>query len=173
MKIITAVEEYSDSDLNGKTACFLAGGITNCRNWQIEVINLLKDYEKNMDLSDLVIFNPRRDNFPSDDPNSSKEQIKWEFDALSKSDIFSMYFVGETESTQPICFYELGKDLGLRFPNFENVVITSEPSFLRNIDVREQVSLITNNTVIVNNNVHEHVLDILDKFSDFQKNMLS
>lgn len=25
---------------------FLAGGITDCRNWQIEVINLLKDYEK-------------------------------------------------------------------------------------------------------------------------------
>ena len=129
--------------------------------------------KKNMDLSDLVIFNPRRDNFPIDDPNASKEQIKWKFDALSKSDIFSMYFVWETESTQPICFYELGKDLELRFPNFENVVITSESSFLRNIDVREQVSLITNNTVIVNNNVHEHVLDILNKFSDFQKVMLS
>ena len=35
MKIITAPEIYRDSS---NIACFLAGGITNCPNWQNEVI---------------------------------------------------------------------------------------------------------------------------------------
>jgi len=173
MKIITAVEKYDDIDLNGKVTCFLAGGITNCWDWQSEVINLLKEYEKTINLDDFIIFNPRRENFPINDPNASKEQIEWEFYALSKSNIFSMYFAGNTESTQPICFYELGKDLGLRYPDFQNVVITSEPTFLRDRDVREQVRLITNDGLCVGYNIHEHVLGILEKYSEFQKTQLS
>ena len=49
MKVITAVESYVPSE---KDICvFLAGGITNCPNWQNEVIeelfkgnNLFNDY---------------------------------------------------------------------------------------------------------------------------------
>lgn len=35
MKIVTAPEIYKD---NSNITCFLAGGITNCPNWQNEVI---------------------------------------------------------------------------------------------------------------------------------------
>jgi len=40
---------------------FLASGITNCPNWQKEFKSLLEKY---VDDSNLVILNPRRENFP-------------------------------------------------------------------------------------------------------------
>ena len=33
-------------------------------------------------LDDLVVFNPKRENFPIDDPNAAYEQIAWEFSWL-------------------------------------------------------------------------------------------
>lgn len=171
MKIITAIEKYSEIDLNGKITCFLAGGITNCWDWQKEVINQLENVsDKNLD--DLIIFNPRRNNFPINDPNASREQIKWEFDAIFNSDIFSMYFAGDTTSPQPICFYELGKELGLRYPKFNNIIITCEPNFLRVRDVYEQVDLISKNTLKINTNINEHVNQILTSYEN-EKIMLN
>ena len=113
MKIITAPEKYERhlSDI----FCFLAGGITNCYKWQDEVIEALKQLEKK-DSEDydgcnkLVVFNPRRENFPINDPKAAEEQIAWEYNAIEKCDIFSMYFCGG-ESDQPICMYEFGRQL--------------------------------------------------------------
>ena len=55
--------------------CFLGGGITNCRDWQKEDIEELYNLEKQFDLTDLVILNPRRQHF---DINKIKaeDQIK-------------------------------------------------------------------------------------------------
>ena len=109
MKVITAVESYVPSE---KDICvFLAGGITNCPNWQNEVIEELRKFK---DTDSLVVFNPRRDNFPIHDTNASQEQIAWEFKWLERMDIFSMYFSG-SESDQPICMYELGRNILTRY----------------------------------------------------------
>ena len=78
---------------------FLSGGITGCPEWQLEIINLLKDF-------DIVLLNPRRKIFPIDDPNASDEQIKWEFDHLRKADAILFWF--PRESICPIALYELG-----------------------------------------------------------------
>ena len=85
MKVITAIEEYKRK--NNDIFVFLAGGITNCQEWQNKIINILKNEDDN-----LIIFNPRRKNFPINDPTASFEQIKWEFNYLEQCDIFSMYF---------------------------------------------------------------------------------
>jgi len=140
MKVITAPEQYEKQE--GDVLLFLAGGITNCPNWQKEVIALLEKVNP----SDLVVFNPRRDNFPIHDPNAAKEQITWEFKYLNMADIFTMYFCSG-ESDQPICMYELGRHLHRisEENGWDNVidhtVVSVEDGYKRKNDVIIQTSL--------------------------------
>lgn len=138
MKVIEAVNEYDGEGIK----VFLAGGITNCPDWQAEVI---KHLEKYTDTDDLIVYNPRRSFFDVTDKSASYKQIKWEFDYLAKMDIFSMYFTN-SESVQPICFYELGRHLAVmqqRFPDdFKSrIVLSVEKGFSREIDVLTQSRL--------------------------------
>lgn len=130
---------------------FLAGGIQHCDLWQEKIINMFKhiDIDKN-----IYILNPRRDNFPIDDPNVAEEQITWEFEMLEQCDYFTMLFLSST-SHQPICFYELGRNIERmkqRFPiDWKNrIIISSDEKFLRVQDVEIQTKLATNGDVHVN-----------------------
>ena len=96
----TVIEAPTRFFNNKLTSLFLAGGITNCPKWQNELIKYLKD------IDDLVIYNPRRENFPIHDSNAAEEQIIWEYDYLKKCDIISFWF--SKGSLNPIVLYELG-----------------------------------------------------------------
>ena len=125
---------------------FLAGGITNCKDWQKIVIEKMEDY-------DVVLYNPRRENFDITNPSATEDQIKWEFDCLENCDIFTMYFC-RSESDQPICMYELGRNIvrmQQRFPEdwFKRIIITIESGYSRESDVINQVKLATNGRVVV------------------------
>jgi hypothetical protein len=98
-KVIVAPNPYTPKD--NEISLFLGGGITDCPDWQSELIELLKD------APDLVMYNPRRKNFPIEDPNASKEQITWEHDYLSEVDILVFWF--SKGSLNPIVLYELGR----------------------------------------------------------------
>jgi len=148
MKVITAVEDFIPAENDIKV--FLAGGITNCPDWQSEVITNFMTYDAKFkgELDDLVLFNTRRPNFPIDDPNASNEQIAWEFKWLQEMDIFSMYFTAG-ESDQPICMYELGRNLmrmqcmhGTDFD--DRIVISCDPGYRRSTDVKIQLNLMWN-----------------------------
>ena len=140
MKIITAIENY---DLKpGEISLFLAGGITNCPDWQSAIIKRLEEY---YNLENLVVFNPRRENFPIGDRNESYKQIEWEFKYLEKVDIFSMYFCSG-ESDQPICMYELGRNIvrmQTKYPVSwkDRIIITVENGYKRKVDVYIQSAL--------------------------------
>jgi len=82
---------------------FLAGGITNCPDWQSDLIAKLRGSDI---IRDLDIYNPRRKNFPIHDPNASMEQIKWEFEKLKNADMIIFWF--SCGSLNPIVLYELG-----------------------------------------------------------------
>lgn len=82
---------------------FLAGGITNCPDWQTELIKKLKDSNITTDLD---IYNPRRKNFPIHDKSASVEQISWEFEKLKTADMIVFWF--SLGSLNPIVLYELG-----------------------------------------------------------------
>ena len=145
MKIVAAPEDIIC--LPTEVKCFLGGGITNCPEWQREVIANFAAYDAKFpgELDRLVVFNPRRDNFPIDDPNAAPQQISWEFNLLQKMDVFSMLF-SSGESDQPICMYELGRNLqrmATRFPTdfAERVVISCDPSYKRAQDVKIQTQL--------------------------------
>lgn len=155
MKIITAPEYYTKQP--NDICVFLAGGITNCKDWQSEVIkNLEESYVccGESELEHLVIFNPRRADFPIDDKSAAYAQIEWEFYMLEQCDIFTMYFASG-DSVQPICLYELGRyicRMQMRFPNDweERIIITSDFDYKRYWDVYYQVNLATNRKIHVN-----------------------
>lgn len=128
---------------------FLAGGITNCKEWQKAVIEELK-------FEDISFFNPRQEHFDVSDKDASYKQIVWEFERLEKMDIFSMYFCNDN-SDQPICMYELGRNIVCiqnRFPNDweKRIVISVEDGYKRKADVIIQTALATYKQVFVEAN---------------------
>lgn len=117
---------------------FLAGGITNCKDWQKDVIRSLES-------ENITVFNPRQEAFDINDNDAGIRQIEWEFDRLEHMDIFSMYFCN-SNSDQPICMYELGRNIirmQNRFPcDWENrIVISVEDGYKRSTDVLVQTAL--------------------------------
>ena len=139
MRVVTGPEPYTIQD--GEISVFLAGGITNCPNWQKDIIDYFKDCKL-----PIVILNPRRDEFPINDEMETITQIAWEFNALEKCDIFSMYFA-ESESDQPICMYELGRNIVRMQQRFlphdywRRIVISVEDGYKRQKDVMVQTEL--------------------------------
>lgn len=143
---------------------FLAGGITNCSEWQKEVINYFKDKDY-----DWILCNPRRDNFPKEllkDREESYKQIKWEFVYLESCDVFSIYFDNTEQSDQPICFYELGRNIcrmQARFPDdwYKRIIITCHKDFKRLLDVEIQTDLATDGKLKINKgDVYTHIESI-------------
>ena len=174
MKVITAIENYNLNAL--EIPCFLAGGITNCREWQTEIIKGLNEKLKDdLQSNFLILFNPRRKNFPIGDPNASLKQIQWEFEWLEKCQIFSMYFDGPTVSDQPICFYELGRNIERmkqKFPKdwWMRIIISVNSEFKRTNDVIIQTKLASNDKIKVNVSnssdelIQKHIDDIYSSF---------
>lgn len=120
------------------TSVFLAGGITNCKEWQKEVI-------KELEFDDISVFNPRHEHFDVTDKSASYKQIVWEFERLEQMGIFSMYFCNDN-SDQPICMYELGRNIVRmqnRFPSDwqDRIVISVEEGYIRKADVIIQTQL--------------------------------
>lgn len=109
---------------------FLAGGITGCPDWQMEMAMLLSE-------TDLVLFNPRRTDFPIDDPSASYEQISWEHYHLHRADRILFWFPASETSVCPIALYELGAWLR----SDKDVAVGVEPGYLREADVRIQTEL--------------------------------
>lgn len=110
---------------------FLAGGITGCPDWQKDVVSLLKPEPS------LTIFNPRRPNFPIDDPNAANEQITWEYRWLRDCDLISFWFA--EKEIQPITLFEFGRwSADLDKPIFVGV----HPKYPRKQDVEIQLELI-------------------------------
>ena len=96
------VVELDDSKIN----IFIAGGITNCPDWQSELISLLTNRIQK-DNDDIVLFNPRRENFTVGDKEVALQQIQWEHEHLEMCDQIVYWF--SRGSLNPISLYELGR----------------------------------------------------------------
>lgn len=109
---------------------FLAGGITGCPDWQSEIVGHLR-------YTDFVLFNPRRADFPIDDPTASEGQILWEYRHLHRADRIAFWFPKDNQAGCPIALYELGYWLHSDKP----IVVGVEPGYVREKDVRIQTAL--------------------------------
>lgn len=113
---------------------FLGGGITNCKDWQSDLVQEIDDL-------DCIVYNPRRKSFDLKDPSQSEIQIKWEHNYLSTSDIVIFYFSSETLC--PITLFELGARLMANQSHSygQSIYIYCEPDYQRKFDVEFQTKL--------------------------------
>ena len=102
-KIIKAPAEFLPLK---KKSVFLAGSIEmgKAEDWQLRLTKLLEHL-------DIVILNPRRDDWDSSWEQSIKnakfnQQVAWELHAMEKADLIAMYFSPGTKS--PITLLEFG-----------------------------------------------------------------
>ena len=109
--VVKAPNDYRTLNVP-RTKVFLAGSIEmgKAELWQQKVAKALSD------ISDVVIFDPRRDDWDSSwvqDPTPGTQfhtQVTWELNRISESDLILFYFDPKTQS--PITLLELGVCLG-------------------------------------------------------------
>jgi len=128
--VITAPHEVYSIENSQNVKLFLAGGITNCEDWQSYVISELKE------LPFVTIYNPRRKNFPKNDVNVEEEQITWEFKHLVDSDLIIYWFA--KGSLNPLVLYELGMHGN---SSDKPIIIGIDPAYERKKDVIFQTRL--------------------------------
>lgn len=122
MQVIEAPNSYPErSDL------FLAGGISNCPDWQSTMAGLLAHCPG-------YAINPRRSGHLTGD--IAEEQIKWEYDALRAVDTVMFWFPEETLC--PITLFELGV---FTQRTQTRLVVGTHPNYARRLDVITQLSL--------------------------------
>ncbi len=131
MQYIEAPQVYEGNE----PSLFLAGGITDCPDWQKEMVAKLQDVS-------LVIFNPRRSYFPRHS-SAEKEQIAWEYTYLRKATAISFWFPEETLC--PITLYELG---AWSMTN-KKIFLGVHPNYRRIQDIQMQIALVRSDINIV------------------------
>lgn len=130
-KIVTAIDEDNTPEtISINTRLFLAGGITNCPDWQAELIDKIKN------IPHLTVYNPRRPVFEAGNETYGVPQISWEYKHLGEADVIVFWFA--KGSVNPIVLYELGK-----YGNSSEtpIIIGMDPEYLRKDDVRIQTLL--------------------------------
>ena len=132
MSYVECPELYSGT----RPTVFLAGGISNCPNWQV----LMEDLVSSM-CTGLIPSIPRRKNFDVTASNMHEEQIKWEFDALRAAAVIIFWFPKDTLC--PITLYELGTWSVLHRTHGCDIIVGTDPEYGRAADVKTQLSLIT------------------------------
>ena len=132
MKYIEAPNLYEGVE----KSIFMAGGISGCPDWHSDIVKLLSE-------SDLTLLNPRRKNFPINDPSAASGQIKWEYDHLRKASAILFWFPCETLC--PITLYELGAWSMSEKP----ILLGVHPDYQRRQDVEIQTRLIRPDISIV------------------------
>jgi len=130
---IEAPQEFRGGD----PSLFLAGGITGCPDWQAEMRELLSGTR-------LALLNPRRADFPINDPGAAEAQIGWEHRHLRLATAVLFWFSCETMC--PIVLYELGAWSMTQKALFVGV----HPGYARRQDVEIQTRLARPEVKIVN-----------------------
>lgn len=129
MKEIKAPDRYDHH--RDRRTLFVAGGISNCPNWQSGIPAALVE-------TDIILLNPRRDEFDVANPALEQEQIEWEHQHILQADAYLFWFCEETLC--PITLFELGKVSGL-FPT-KPLFIGTHPNYARKRDVNFQMLLL-------------------------------
>jgi hypothetical protein len=154
MRVITAPEHYTKRP--GRKSVFLAGGITNCPDWQQEFIQAVPHGPCKVDeLKNLDVLNPRRANFDTSIQSETTTQIEWEFDMLQKVDAIVFWFPKETVC--PITLYEFGFQLGKLYTKYPgaDLFVGTDPEYVRRQDVIEQMSLVSRTKIKIETSLQQ------------------
>lgn len=137
---------------------FLAGGITNCFDWQDLVAYRLKGIPL------LDIYNPRRKVY---NPADTEEQIKWEYRKLELADLIVFWFSFET--VQPITLLEFGRwtwahSLYLAEGAYgpKKIFVGAHPDYSRREDIEIQLKL-----VLPQQKLHNNLVDLCQEVKQY------
>lgn len=156
MKLVTCPDIF-ECEMIGRTfKVFLGGGISNCPDWQQDMIDKLNHADNK-----LVLFNPRRESFDITDQSASEFQIEWEFDHLAIADAIMFWFPCETMC--PITLYELGAAA----TKGKTIFVGCHPEYARRFDVQKQLSMIRPG-VKVRDSLGEVAKDIMSWYSSMR-----
>jgi hypothetical protein len=111
---------------------FLAGGISNCPNWQVVLRRRLQDLPDSV-----TLLNPRRAVCPMDDAGETTRQITWEFRTIRNADLIVFWF--PCQAVCPITLYELGYWNSRRRVS---KIVGIHPLYSRRQDVEIQTKLV-------------------------------
>jgi len=143
------------SILENGASIFLAGSIEmgTAENWQSRV-------EKALSEKDIIIYNPRRDDWDSSweqkiENDKFYEQVRWELAALEKASVIAMYFDPKTKS--PISLLELGL-----FARTNRLVVCCPEGFWR----KGNVDIVCHRYDIVNTSDFNDFVAMLEGISD-------
>jgi len=142
MKVVTIKPPHIYKTTERSITMFLAGSIEmgKAEMWQDDVTEFLSSGISNDKADELVIFNPRRDDWNNSwkqdesDPNFV-EQVEWELEHIEKSDVVAFYLQPGTKS--PISLMELGIVGPASFALNQRVVVLCPEGFHRkgNVDI--------------------------------------
>jgi len=142
MRILQSPNELS-RDCHDYDTIFLAGGISNCPDWQSDVIRMLDD---KLERHDILVINPRRIGDLARDTNDAVEQIKWEIAYIKYTMYFLFWFPEETVC--PITLFELGKIAQMLsneqsdYNGTDYISIGIHPNYSRKLDIETQLPYI-------------------------------
>jgi len=136
---------------------FLAGGISNCPNWQQDAIDTIID-SYDWQPGQLVLMNPRLENFdPTAGPEVINRQVKWEFKCLNEiADVHLFWFPMETMC--PITLYELGRSVS---DDETQVIVGMHPQYQRLTTMKQQLKLL------------DWPIEVANSIEDLSKQLLS
>lgn len=162
------IEAPNKVKIKNDISVFLAGGISNCEDWQAYTAEILKD------LDGLTVVNPRRNNWKMDknEVKESTKQIAWEYEYLRKVTDVIFWFTDDT--LQPISLYELGATLERNAFQWQGeetgqrIFLGSDPGYKRVLDLKVQAKLKGYHWPIRNN-----LDDLLEDFVKYYKKVKS
>lgn len=140
--------------MNADPSLFMAGGISNCPDWQSEMVEMIKSTNCE---EEVVLINPRRADFNVDDDEMTEAQIKWEHLYLEDADAVSFWFPRHTVC--PITLYELG----ISAAKGRKIYVGCDPEYTRLMDVIIQLRLERPDVVVhtsIQNMINEIVCDL-------------
>ena len=125
------------------TSVFLAGGISNCPQWQSYVKDSLVDIG-----NELTLINPRQQDYLFDDAVAARHQIGWEYEYLHRVDTIAFWFPKETVC--PISLFELGCAVTRSKNESLRVFVGCHPEYSRKFDLEVQLGIRNTYIEIVN-----------------------
>lgn len=142
------VKSPGDLRRQATRSVFLAGGISNCADWQEDVAIRIA-----AEVDNCIVYNPRRVDFDmSAYEDVSRLQINWEWHALRLSTVNLFWFPAETLC--PITLLEYGS--AMERLREGALMCGTHPDYKRRFDVVEQTRL----------KQMGHVYDDLDKLTE-------
>lgn len=131
----------------GDYSLFLAGGISGCPDWQSRVVQEFSKWSDNF-----VILNPRRKYFDIYNSAMAAEQIRWEYEHLSRASGILFWFCADT--IQPISLFELGRHSTKKSLATKNghrrIFVGTDENYERRFDIVHQLSMVDHRMVINN-----------------------